>query len=217
VKNTLIVGGVVAVLGLVVWLVMWVVLPGAVPGEVGPDPATANDAEIQAFLDSEAFRALSQEDRAGYLRRLRESGGSGFRVMRKLSSKGRKAVRETMRPEMNSEMDKFFRMSETEQLAYLDRRIDDMQQMRERFRERREAEKKDGDEKTEERPRRGPPWMRDGNFDPDEAQRRREKRLSEHPPKERAQRSEFFRRLRERMRQRYPDRTFGRGGGRGRS
>ncbi len=104
-------------------------------------PPPGNTDEAAKFIASKKFRSLPLEKRQEYLRK---SGRQSFRSMRNMDEKTRRNFRSNMRSmrmaEMNQRLDRFFKMSEAEQNAQLDKDIAEMQKRMEEFARRRQQQ-----------------------------------------------------------------------------
>lgn len=183
-------------LGVVIWLVVWGF------GASAPDPVTAPTEEIRKFVLSKAFEDLGEEERSAYVRKVRELPEERRReVFRRegLTEKERSRLRRSMRGGFREQMLKeamgFFELSPREQVARLDKRIDEMAARRKAWEERR---KQAGEEGATGQRRREGRWRR-GRMSADQIQKRMEQRLSEFTPRERARIREYWRRYRERL------------------
>jgi hypothetical protein len=150
----------------------------------------------------------------------------------------RRSMREVMEEDMTSRMDEYFNAPEDQKVAILDKHIDEFQEMRERFRQRREADEQAGaDGQDSGRGRRDPnaPDRADSgerSSQPGEGERRgpfnrqpptreqRKERMEGSSPERTARMSQYFMKMRERAKERGiemrgPGMRGGGGGGRG--
>ena len=180
--------------------VIWLMMSGS--GVSGPDPVTAPTEDVRKFIASKAFGGQDEAVRAEYMAKIRELPDERRREVfsrEGLSEEESRAVRRnlrgTRRTGMLEEATKFFELSPEEQVAHLDKRIDETAARRKAWEERRAASQ--NTERTGNEGRRG---RRPRSAD--QMQKWMERRLSQHTPRERAVFHEYFRRLRERRRQR---------------
>lgn len=193
-KGWLTVAG-VGVVGAVIWILTWG------PGVPVPDPVTAPTDSVRKFMASKAFASLDEPAREAFVAKVRELPEERRREV--FSREGlsedeqralRRNLRGTGRVRMVGDVKKFFELSPDEQVAQLDQRIDEMQTRRQAWEQRRTASPNTARPEGAERRRRQP--------SADRMQTWMERRLSEHPPLERAMFQEYFRRLRARRQQR---------------
>jgi hypothetical protein len=177
----------------------------------------ADTKAIVTYMASKEFKNLSEADREDFMERVQALPDDKRRELFRpegVDEKTRTALRENMRETMEGRMleeaKSFFKLGADEQVAELDKRIDDMEARRAEFASRRAA----GDANSPGRggPGRGPR----GPVDPDKVQARMQERIESRPAEERAIMSEYFKRLHERMQQRGITGGPGRGPGMGR-
>ena len=166
-------------------------------------PESDSREDLVKFVASDKFRTLNFEKRKFYVDKLRQQNknSGAFRrhfsreEMQKLpENERRKAMENLFRTEMivrDHEALDFVKMSDDEKIAFLDRRIDEMEEFhRQREARRAEAKKTPGAEKPPQRP-----------SSEDRALRFKQS-IESTPPEVRAARAELFRAMRDRMKAR---------------
>jgi hypothetical protein len=156
----------------------------------------------------------------------REERRSMFRP-ENLSETERRQMRENMgaarEEQMLAEARAFFQLSPEEQEAYWEKRFQEREERWGQMRERRREAEKSGEVRPEGERRRGEgrgdgkgegrgegrggPWGRGPRGGADQMQKRQQERLSQSSHEDRAILSEYFRRMREAMQKRYPERA----------
>ena len=190
-----------------------------VAGKDRPDPTAQTREERLSYLASPEFGKLSVDDRTQYMRELRdlseaddgdaEPGPSFRRDMESLTDEERQQLRANVggviRQIMNERVEKYFAAPEAERTAHLDAMIDQMAELRSRWRGR--APRGEGD-------RRPPPEEESGNQTDDDTSEgdghrrhapsldRFRDRIETSDPAERARFQEFISALRTRMEER---------------
>ncbi len=169
-----------------------------------PDPQTQSPKEITEYLSSDEFTSLSEKKKQGYWKattqRVGNDRGAIFRSRDTMSEQQRRKLFENVRPMfmkmMADRVDRYFALPPEEQVAYLDKMIEMIDQMRGRR------------ATVEQRRRQGEPATpaKEGGSDGRAHRGRRrltpdrlKKILENTPPQQRAKFIEFHKAIRRRM------------------
>jgi hypothetical protein len=178
------------------------------PAQPPPEPETDSSAAV-AFVTSEGFAALSDDEREAYLDRvadqfierdlrpiLRQLRAGAADLPEDERRRRHRAVRPLARKIHEKHVDRYFELPENERAAYLDQRIDRLLELHKEWAERRQRRAEEAgsasDKQTEptRRARRHftPEWIK--------------LRIESSDPENRARRAEYHRALRERIEKR---------------
>ena len=142
-----------------------------------PDPQLVRVLELRRQL---ADRGLTPEQR-------REVGRQLGQEVRQLSAEQRRELAKDRSRGFREQMDRFFKLSRREQVAFLDQQIDRTETQRRQQPTAAAAPGNAGGQRS---------------LSTEDRERRRKERLDQSTPEERAQRAEFFRQLNDRRQQR---------------
>jgi hypothetical protein len=188
--------------GLIAWAVWF--------NEPAPPPPieSSTPTQIGEYLASDDFRNLSDERKLAFLEGLRESDGDrsgrpgrlGRPPLEGISEEQHEKIRENISPVfremMRKEMNAFFTLSPEEKNAFLDKRIDQMEE----FRRRRSEEKDDAPPGEDPQEKKRPEGDRRRGLGP--SVEHLKKMIEKTPPEDRARFQEFVKAMHKRMEQR---------------
>jgi hypothetical protein len=203
---------------------------GSAPPETAPNPVLQRPEDRAAYIASDRFKSLPEEEKREYFRKSMEDGGGRavFGARESMTEEQRDKLRENTREVFESiqkeRVDAFFELQTPEEkVAYLDKQIDEMEKRRQEWRERRERE--GGDQRPPRREENATPQVGQGQDSgrPEGARRERggtpnldrmKQRIETTDPKDRAKATEYRMLIRARMEQRgIQPRGGGPGGG----
>jgi uncharacterized membrane protein YgcG len=96
-----------------------------------PDPKTANQKDIADYMASNAFGRLNADEKKAYMDKLRERKDlkPPEGLSRDQMDKIRRNMGDVMREQMKKDMEEWSKLPASEQIAFLDKKIDEMQKM----------------------------------------------------------------------------------------